>query len=210
MSMSVDGVTNNAYEYVYLAHSGTRSQGNLNEFDKENRRERLSHGRSMDQYVEMNVFNIALDDEEPERPRSELQRGKSEDLDCRKKHEPIAITSMYENVLVKQQNPRRKLRRNPEVYEEYDFRRKCLEEPLASSSAPESTFVSTAFMMISGKEDKKSHSRADNRTLSVNSNFPLSPTHYNQPPTPDHPPPTAMQAESIIYEKIRPLSQVSL
>lgn len=68
MSMSVDGVSNNAYEYLFLAHSGTRSQGNLNDFDKENRRDRLGHGRSMDQYVEMNVFNIALDDE-PERPR---------------------------------------------------------------------------------------------------------------------------------------------
>lgn len=209
MSMSVDGVSNNAYEYVYLAHSGTRSQGNLNEFDKENRRERLCHGRSMDQYVEMNVFNIALDDDEPERPRSELQRGKSEDLDCRKKHEPIAITSVYENVLIKQQNPRRKLRRNPEVYEEYDFRRKCLEEPVASSSAPESTFVSNAFMRISGESNRQTNGRQD-RKLNVNPNFPLSPSHYNQPPTPDHPPPSAMQAENVIYEKIRPLSQVSL
>lgn len=209
MSMSVDGVTNSAYEYVYLAHSGTRSQGNLNEFDKENRSDRLCHGRSMDQYVEMNVFNIALDDEESERPRSELQRGKSEDLDCRKKHEPIAINSVYENVLIKQQNPRRKLRRNPEVYEEYDFRRKCVEEPIASSSAPESTFVSSAFMMVSGDSDRKSNSRPDSRKLSNISHFPLSPTHYNQPPTPDHPPPTAMQAESVIYDKIRPLSQVS-
>lgn len=206
--MSVDGVSNNAYEYVYLAHSGTRSQGNLNEFDKENRRERLSHGRSMDQYVEMNVFNIPLDDEEPERPRSELQRGKSEDLDCRKKHEPIAITSMYENVLIKQQNPRRKLRRNLEVYEDYDFRKKCVEEPVASSSAPESTFVSSAYM-VSDHSDRKHSSRQDHRK-SVHSNFPLSPTHYHQPPTPEHPPPTAMQAESVIFEKIRPLSQVSL
>lgn len=208
--MSVDGVSNNAYEYVYLAHSGTRSQGNLNEFDKENRRERLSHGRSMDQYVEMNVFNIALDDEEPERPKSELQRGKSEDLDCRKKHEPIAITSMYENVLIKQQNPRRKLRKNLKVYEDYDFRKNCLEEPVASSSAPESTFVSTGYLMVSDHSHRKVNSRPDSRKLNVNSNFPLSPTHYNQPPTPDHPPPTPMQAESVIYEKMRPLSQVSL
>nr|CAI5819546.1 unnamed protein product [Callosobruchus analis] len=149
MSMSVDGVSNSAYEYLFLAHSGTRSQGNLNDFDKENRRERLSHGRSMDQYVEMNLFNIALEDE-MERPKSELQRGKSEDLDSRRK-EPVAITSMYENVVVKQQNPRRKLRRHPEVYEDYDFRRKSKEEPVASSSAPETTFVSSAFIMISGE-----------------------------------------------------------
>ncbi|CAH1958287.1 unnamed protein product [Acanthoscelides obtectus] len=205
MSMSVDGVSNSAYEYLFLAHSGTRSQGNLNDFDKENRRDRLSHGRSMDQYVEMNLFNIALEDE-MERPKSELQRGKSEDLDSRRK-EPVAITSMYENVVVKQQNPRRKLRRNPEVYEDYDFRRRSKEEPVASSSAPETTFVSSAFIMISGDEDEKSNTIKDNKKSAKRDEYPLSPTHYNQPPTPDHPPPTALQAENIIYEKIRPLSQ---
>ncbi|VEN34928.1 unnamed protein product [Callosobruchus maculatus] len=205
MSMSVDGVSNSAYEYLFLAHSGTRSQGNLNDFDKENRRERLSHGRSMDQYVEMNLFNIALEDE-MERPKSELQRGKSEDLDSRRK-EPVAITSMYENVVVKQQNPRRKLRRHPEVYEDYDFRRKSKEEPVASSSAPETTFVSSAFIMISGDEGEKSNTIKDNKKSVQRDEYPLSPTHYNQPPTPDHPPPSALQAESIIYEKIRPLSQ---
>ncbi|CAG9819940.1 unnamed protein product [Phaedon cochleariae] len=208
MSMSVDGVSNSAYEYLFLAHSGTRSQGNLNDFNKENRRERLSHGRSMDQYVEMNVFNIALDDE-PERPRSELQRGKSEDLDSRKK-EPTAISSMYENVIIKQQNPRRKLRRNPEVYEDYDFRRKCKQEPLASSSAPETTFVSNAFIMISDDNGDKSNTIKNEKKLTINNSFPLSPTHYLQPPTPDHPPPTAVQAEHVIYEKIRPLSQLNL
>lgn len=36
---------------------------------------------------------------------------------------------------------------------------------------------------------------------------PLSPTHYQQPPTPEHPPPSAVQAENIIHERIRPLSQ---
>ncbi|KAJ3630726.1 hypothetical protein MTP99_011904 [Tenebrio molitor] len=177
MSMSVDGVSNSAYEYLFLAHSGTRSQSNLSDVEHESRRERLMHGRSMDQYVEMNVFNIALDEDE-ERPK-ELHRGKSEDLDCRKRLEPVAITSMYENVIIKQQNPRRKLRRNPEVYEEYDFRKK--EEPIASCSAPETTYVSSAFIMVSGDNDE----------------------------TKNHPPPSALQAESLIYEKIRPLSQES-
>lgn len=39
---------------------------------------------------------------------------------------------------------------------------------------------------------------------------PVSPTHYEQPPTPEHPPPSAKQAENSIHERIRPLSQVSL
>ncbi|KAK4886784.1 hypothetical protein RN001_003055 [Aquatica leii] len=213
MSMSIDGVSNNAYEYIFLAHSGTRSHSDLNDLEHEKKRERLVHGRSVDQYVEMNtVFNIALDEEE-ERPPKELHRGKSEDLDTRKSHsriEPVAITSMYENMIVKQQNPKRKLKRNPEVYEDYDFRNK--EEPVkTSSSAPESTFVSSAFIMIKDdyKDNCNDHSEDEIPLQRVSRPLknPLSPTHYIQPPTPDHPPPTAMQAESIIYERMRPLSQ---
>lgn len=37
--------------------------------------------------------------------------------------------------------------------------------------------------------------------------IPQSPTNYKQPPTPDHPPPSSGQAERIIHERIRPLSQ---
>lgn len=36
--------------------------------------------------------------------------------------------------------------------------------------------------------------------------IPLSPTNYQQPPTPDHPPPSSSQAERTIHERIRPLS----
>lgn len=36
----------------------------------------------------------------------------------------------------------------------------------------------------------------------------MSPSNYRQPPTPDHPPPTAKIAEKVILERIRPLSQV--
>lgn len=202
ISSSVDGYSNNAYEYVFLAQTGTRSQSNLSEVDQESRRERLSHGRSVDQYVEMNaVFNIPLDEEESSRPR-ELQRGKSEDLDCRKR-EPTAITTRYENMIIKQQNPRRKLRRNPE-YEEYDFRKK--DEKTCSSSAPAGTFVSSAFIMI---KDDYSDDKNDEKQTVLHNNMPLSPTHYQQPPTPDHPPPSALHAESYIHDKIRPLSQVS-
>lgn len=187
-----------------MAHSGARSQGNLNELEQENRRERLAHGRSVDQYVEMNVFNIALDEEE-ERPK-ELQRGKSEDLDCRKR-EPVAITSMYENVPMKQINPRRKLRRNPEVYEDYEFKKN--EQPETSSSAPETTFVTSAYIVVSDNSQNEDDEIRD-RVSSRLATYPLSPTHYQQPPTPDHPPPSAHQAENFIHERIRPLSQVSL
>ncbi|ENN80528.1 hypothetical protein YQE_03052, partial [Dendroctonus ponderosae] len=205
MSASVDGVSNGAYEYLFLAHSGTRSQNNLNEYEKGHRRERLGHGHSMDQYVEMNVFNIALDDDPIERPKSELQRGKSEDLDNRKKPEPVAISSLYENIVIKQQNPRRKLRRHNDVYEEYTLKKRGSDE-VSCSSAPERTFISSAYITISENGDKSKQS-SGYKCNKTDRNYPLSPTHYNQPPTPEHPPPSAMQAESIIYEKIRPLSQ---
>lgn len=212
MSISVDGVSNSAYEYLFLAHSGTRSQGNLSDIiDHENRRERLMHGRSVDQYVEMNVFNIALD-EDDERPSSkELHRGKSEDLDSRKRLEPVAITSMYENMIIKQQNPRRKLRRNPDVYEDFDFRRKNDPSGSSARSMPSQTsFIANAYITVSddGSNEQNGDDSKFKKTFSY-VNFPLSPTHYKQPPTPDHSPPSALQAETVIYEKIRPLSQVS-
>lgn len=208
MSTSVDGYSNNAYEYVYLAKTGTRSQNNINEIEHENKRERLIHGRSVDQYVEMNaVFNIPIDDECHR--QKELHRGKSEDLDCRRREEPVAITGVYENMTIKQQNPRRKLRRNQEVYEEYDFRKR---ENKTCFSAPEGTFVSSAFIMV--KDDYCVEKYSSDSVKINNSNtltgYPLSPTHYHQPPTPDHPPPSALQAENCILDKIRPLSQVSL
>lgn len=43
---------------------------------------------------------------------------------------------------------------------------------------------------------------------SISATTPLSPTNYQQPPTPDHPPPSAQTAERMILERIRPLSQV--
>ncbi|XP_018335767.1 ankyrin repeat and SAM domain-containing protein 1A-like isoform X2 [Agrilus planipennis] len=211
MSASIDGVSNNAYEYLFLAHSGTRSQNDLNEVEQENKRERLLHGRSVDQYVEMNrVFDISLDEDEP-RPHKELHRGKSEDLDTRKstKGEPVAITSVCGNMVVKKQNPRRKLRRNQEVYEDFDFRKDDIAQ--TSSSAPGSTFVSSAFIMIKDDySDSNKENCVDRNTIkkaASSANIPLSPTHYQQPPTPDHPPPSALQAENFIHEKIRPLSQ---
>ncbi|KAI4463924.1 ankyrin repeat and sterile alpha motif domain-containing protein 1 [Holotrichia oblita] len=207
MSVSVDGYNNHSYEYVYLAKSGTRSQNNINELEHENKRDRLIHGRSVDQYVEMNaVFNIPIEDESHR--QKELHRGKSEDLDCRRREEPIAITSVYENMTIRQQNPRRKLRRNHDVYEEYDFR-KAKDDSKTCSSAPEATFVSSAFIMVKDdySDDKYNSDSVNKVRNNVLSNYPLSPTHYHQPPTPDHPPPSALQAENCILEKIRPLSQ---
>lgn len=198
-----------------MARSGARSQSDLDELDgKPTNQRQLRHGRSVDTYVEMNtVFSLAPD-ELDEIPHRELQRGKSEDLDARQK-EPVAITAMYENMVVKAQNPRRKLRRNldrDQIYEQYDFHQD--NSPITSSSAPE-TYVSSAFLSIkSSQEDltncaNETEEKPSKKVVKL-IHIPLSPTHYNQPPTPDHPPPSALQAEKSIHDRIRPLSQVSL
>lgn len=72
MSISVDRVSNNAYDYAYLTHSDTRSQANLNEFEIE--------GKDS----VMVVVWITM-----------LKWTSSIYLDCRKKQESIRLTSMY-------------------------------------------------------------------------------------------------------------------
>lgn len=218
MSASVEGVSNNAYEYLFLARSGARSQSDLDDIDsKPTTGRQLRHGRSVDTYVEMNaVFSLAPEDID-EVPHRELHRGKSEDLDVqRPKQEPVALTKMYENMIVKTTNPRRKLRRNIDrdnIYEQYDFNNKD-NSLLTSSSAPDTTYVTSAYLTI--KDSQEDLENSPNETVENDKskflnivNIPLSPTHYNQPPTPDHPPPSALQAEKSIHERIRPLSQVS-
>lgn len=216
MSASVEGVSNNAYEYLFLARSGARSQSDLDDLDGKPNRQ-LRHGRSVDTYVEMNtVFSLAPE-EIDELPHRELQRGKSEDLDVQRPKEPVAITAMYENMVVKAQNPRRKLRRNHDrdnIYEQYDFHQ---DAPITSSSAPE-TYISSAFLSIKSSQENLTNSANESANEEPTKpskkvvkliHIPLSPTHYNQPPTPDHPPPSALQAEKSIHDRIRPLSQVS-
>jgi hypothetical protein len=85
------------------------------------------------------------------------------------------------------------------------------------------TFVSSAYITLKSSQeslpgeaanDKAHHpttptdceQKRDGTSVQV---LPLSPTHYQQPPTPDHPPPSALQAERSIHERMRPLSQVS-
>ena len=208
MSLSADctlGPSN--YEYLFLARSGARSHIDLEQLQM--RREQLRHvSRSVDQYVDMKA-------------RYDLQRIESG-------VEPVAITSIVENRPIKMQNPRRKLRRHCErAYENYDLdssptnanKSPCSE----SGTSQERTFVSNAFLTLKSShesllDDKRDendvqaqegHEVTDKRLKRVQMMLPTSPTHYVQPPTPDHPPPSALQAERSIHERIRPLSQVS-
>lgn len=259
MSSSVEGVSNNPYEYIYLARSGARSQSDLDELDPKPPTPKLRHGRSVDTYVEMNtVFSMgpeeidgdlnSEDDHNHKEVKTRMKHGRSmetyvemskgfsmeaEEIDQNvdktklrqgrsidsyvdmkfslppkeEPDEPVAITAVYENMVVKAQNPRRKLRRNQDDYEPFDFHDSVI---VTSSSAPE-TYVSNAFLSVKGSKEDLKNSNEDSKPKKVVKliHIPLSPTHYNQPPTPDHPPPSALQAEKSICDRIRPLSQVS-
>ncbi|KAL0128961.1 hypothetical protein PUN28_003973 [Cardiocondyla obscurior] len=204
MSLSADSsVGPSNYEYLFMARSGARSHIDLEQLQK--RRDQLRHvTRSMDQYVEMKSRPVGNDE--------------------KRDAEPVAITSIYENRPVKMLNPRRKLRRH--AYENYEPENSsCTDKSPCSDGdvIQEQTFVSSAFLTLrssqesllderretaDGQSASESREATDKRLKRVQMMLPTSPTHYVQPPTPDHPPPSAMQAEKSIHERIRPLSQV--
>ncbi|XP_011867633.1 PREDICTED: ankyrin repeat and SAM domain-containing protein 1A-like isoform X2 [Vollenhovia emeryi] len=206
MSLSADSsVGPSNYEYLFLARSGARSHIDLEQLQK--RRDQLRHvTRSVDQYVEMKSRLVGTD----EKRESGV--------------EPVAITSIYENRPMKMLNPRRKLRRH--AYDNYEPENSsCTDKSPCSDGdvIQEQTFVSSAFLtlkssqesllderreMADGQSASEGREATDKRLKRVQMMLPTSPTHYAQPPTPDHPPPSAMQAEKSIHERIRPLSQV--
>ncbi|XP_066942511.1 ankyrin repeat and SAM domain-containing protein 1A-like isoform X18 [Macrobrachium rosenbergii] len=53
----------------------------------------------------------------------------------------------------------------------------------------------------------RSHHSSHAHSNRINVNIPLSPTNYQQPPTPDHPPPSARQAQISIHAKMQSVSQ---
>ncbi|XP_008546697.1 ankyrin repeat and sterile alpha motif domain-containing protein 1B isoform X1 [Microplitis demolitor] len=212
MSLSADcslGPSN--YEYLFLARSGARSHIDLEQL--QTRRDQLRHvTRSVDQYVDM-----------------KSRYSTSEGTNRRPDVEPVALTAVYGDRLIKLQNPRRKLRRHCErAYENYDFdNNAAVDESPCSETSHDRTFVSNAFLTLKSSQESLLDDRRENgdaqnesqimgdgreatdkRLKRVQMLIPTSPTHYIQPPTPDHPPPSALQAEKSIHERIRPLSQV--
>lgn len=184
----------------------------------------LRRGKSADQYEVMKLrqnYVTPIDINELKNSPV-LQRRKSEDSGkfLQDKREPVALTMYYDNIQVRTTNPRRKLRRNPsdrdKVYENY-------EPPYLTNSNGSTdlknecnrTFVSNAYITLKSSQEsllddngKKVKTPMEGRNGVTKMVCPLSPTNYQQPPTPDHPPPSALQAEISIHERIRPLSQV--
>lgn len=161
----------------------------------------LKHGRSVDQYVD-GKLSYSEYEENHNSPRVAPIPNPRPSL--KNRPQPVAITAMYENVVIKEQNPRRKLRRNnfTHQYENY-------EPPKMNERRKYSAQKSSLESLLDDNQSMNSPSDCERFYDGPRVQVPLSPTHYEQPPTPDHPPPSAKQAENSIHERIRPLSQVS-
>ncbi|XP_047508420.1 ankyrin repeat and SAM domain-containing protein 1A-like isoform X8 [Pieris napi] len=179
--------------YSYELRSHARSQDDLDEI--QGSKHYLKHGRSVDQYVDGKLSYMDYE-ENHNSPRAIPVPNPRPSLKTRT--QPVAITAMYENVVIKEQNPRRKLRRN--------------------NFGPQSEDTIERVKKYSNQERSSLESLLDDQSMNSPSDcerycdgpkidIPLSPSHYEQPPTPDHPPPSAKQAERSIHERIRPLSQ---
>ncbi|XP_013171530.1 PREDICTED: uncharacterized protein LOC106120704 isoform X2 [Papilio xuthus] len=184
------------YSYELRAHA--RSQDDLDEI--QGAKHYLKHGRSVDQYVD-GKLSYAEYEENHNSPRVIPIPNPRPSL--KNRSQPVAITAMYENVVIKEQNPRRKLRRNnfPPSYENIEIRMND------TRSRKFSNQERSSLESLLDDQSMNSPSECERYYDRHKATIPLSPTHYDQPPTPDHPPPSAKQAENSIHERIRPLSQ---
>jgi hypothetical protein len=198
------------YDYLFLAHSSPCKWTQEKQLQEDSKAlHRVYH--SVDQYVDMKSRKEYLQ-EEIQVKRAEPQFEVNQ----------TAITCIGDNKSTRTKNHRRKFRKHAyehSAYENYEIDKSPCNEGM-SDSVHEKTFVSNVFFTIKSSEEslvqeqpedsKKLQSEAtDKRLKRVQMLLPTSPTHYVQPPTPDHPPPSAIQAEKSIHERIRPLSQVS-
>lgn len=158
----------------------------------------LKHGRSVDHYESKLSYSEYEENHNSPRvipipnPRPSLKQ----------RSQPVAITAMYENVVIKEQNPRRKLRRNIQPGETFEPR---MNDRVRKYSNQERSSLESLLDDQSMNSPSDCERYYDGPRIEVL----LSPSHYEQPSTPDHPPPSAKQAENSIHERIRPLSQVS-
>lgn len=171
---------NSSGAYEYLYFATSGSPSS----DQNRRGEVLRRGKSADQYVEMKL-----------RPTSG--------------EEPVALTSIYQNVPIRTTNPRRKLKRHDKdpgaILSRGDLQFKRVElEPATSNQVIVSDHCGFITTTISSSRESLLDGVDDTSSI----NWPLSPTNYHQAPTPDHPPPSPFQAERSIDARIRPLSQV--
>ncbi|KAJ8728652.1 hypothetical protein PYW07_006348 [Mythimna separata] len=184
--------------YSYELRPHARSQDDLD--DIQGAKHYLKHGRSVDQYVDSKL-SYSEYEENHNSPRVAPVPNPRPSLKHRS--QPVAITAMYENIVIKEQNPRRKLRRNNFTPNE-NYEQRMNDNRVRKYSHQEKSSLES----LLDDQSMNSPSDCERYYEGKRASIPLSPTHYEQPPTPDHPPPSAKQAENSIHERIRPLSQL--
>ncbi|CAB3251632.1 unnamed protein product [Arctia plantaginis] len=185
--------------YSYELRPHARSQDDLD--DIQGAKHYLKHGRSVDQYVD-GKLSYSEYEENHNSPRVVPIPNPRPSL--KQRSQPVAITAMYENVVIKEQNPRRKLRRNNFVPTNDNYDQRMSDGRVRKYSHQEKSSLES----LLDDQSMNSPSDCERYYEGPRAHIPLSPTHYEQPPTPDHPPPSARQAENCIHERIRPLSQL--
>ncbi|XP_045778689.1 uncharacterized protein LOC123876461 isoform X3 [Maniola jurtina] len=198
LSVSPTHVNSPSSGYSYELRAHARSQDDLDEI--QDAKHYLKHGRSVDQYVDSKLSYSEYEENHNStraipvpNPRPSLKN----------RTQPVAITAMYENVVIKEQNPRRKLRRNTFGPQHENFEARMADKRVRKYSNQERSSMES----LLDDQSMNSPSECERYSSGSRVDIPLSPTHYEQPPTPDHPPPSAKQAENSIHERIRPLSQ---
>ncbi|XP_039747690.1 uncharacterized protein LOC120624931 [Pararge aegeria] len=198
LSVSPTHVNSPSSGYSYELRAHARSQDDLDEI--QDSKHYLKHGRSVDQYVDSKL-SYSEYEENHNSPRAIPVPNPRPSL--KNRTQPVAITAMYENVVIKEQNPRRKLRRNTFGPQHENFEARMADKRVRKYSNQERSSMES----LLDDQSMNSPSECERYSSGSRVDIPLSPTHYEQPPTPDHPPPSAKQAENSIHERIRPLSQ---
>ncbi|XP_041969924.1 ankyrin repeat and sterile alpha motif domain-containing protein 1B-like isoform X4 [Aricia agestis] len=197
LSVSPTHVNSPSSGYSYELRTHARSQDDLD--DLQGAKHYLKHGRSVDQYVD-GKLSYSEYEENHNSPRAIPVPNPRPSL--KNRTQPVAITAMYENVVIKEQNPRRKLRRN-NLGQAENFETRMADKRVRKYSNQERSSLES----LLDDQSMNSPSEYERYFDGSRTDIPLSPSHYDQPPTPDHPPPSAKQAENSIHERIRPLSQ---
>lgn len=208
------------YEYLFMARSGPTRPVPIDLEEIQKRREKLRHvTRSVDQYVDMKSnlksdsgSNGRLDeDTESDRPTNKIN-GKLSTNSLNRRANNSSKTRRTNNNVSHTPDANRAYENHDldspgsGIHQRHHHNHQTPCNELDPGSVQDRTYVSSAFLTL--KSSQESLLEDDNE--GSQKLIPTSPTHYPQPPTPDHPPPTASQAEKSIHERMRPLSQVRL
>lgn len=203
-----------AYEYLYLASSGVTYDEEENVRNEKDHSEtdvpfcKLPPGTKFPvEYVDMKIRHSFVPNYENEIPYFKNRKcgrdgsGGFEEDDERIYRLSSDGSSAYENV------PRLLGRRSPANMKVSQNSRVSIIDHRESGDGNKVAKPNSLELQVK-KRIWDDHSNNITRGPPTDDAYPLSPSGYQQPPTPDFPPPSPGTAETGIHEKMRPLSKV--